>query len=88
MNNAAWRWRANCTRPPSGMKVSSERVIATRYLPVFSSAARSVWAKASTTSFSLVPLLGARLPVSMPPWPGSSTISGRGSLSVAGAGQL
>ena len=71
-----------CTRSASGTKVSSVRVMSTRYLPVFSRRSRKRWAKSSTISFSNSPL-GALVPLSMPPWPGSSATSGRGSLLFA-----
>ena len=63
--------RAKRTRSFNGTKVSSARVIATRYLPVLSSFSRSMVANRSTRSFSCSPL-GAWVPLSMPPWPGSS----------------
>ena len=56
MNSAACRLRAMRTRSPSGTKVSSVRVITTRYLPVFSSWSRSSSAKSSTIAFSISPL--------------------------------
>ena len=72
---ASARW---LTRSASGTKVSSVRVISTRYLPVFSIWSRSSSEKSSTIDFSSSPL-AARVPLSMPPWPGSMTTSGRGS---------
>ena len=60
------------------MKVSSSRVSKTRYLPDFSMRSRRRLATSSTMSFSASPL-GALVPVSMPPCPGSSTTRGRGS---------
>ena len=77
-NSAAPALRAICTRSASGTKVSSVRVISTRYFPDFSMRSRRRWAKSRTMSFSCSPP-GALVPVSMPPWPGSSTTSGRGS---------
>ena len=58
-------------------KCRPTRVITTRYLPVFSSLSRSMVANESTRFFSCSPL-GAWVPVSMPPWPGSMTTIGRG----------
>ncbi len=66
MKSCAWRSRAIRTRSASGTKLSSERVMTTRYLPVFSSLSRSVRAKSSTTDFSVSPL-AARVPLSIPP---------------------
>ena len=68
--------RAKRTRSPNAIKVSSERVKATRYLPPLSSFSRSACTKASTTSFSSSPP-EPRVPVSMPPCPASRTIRGR-----------
>src|ERR1700745_2817343 len=76
MNSAAWRARANWTRSPSATNVSSVRVISTRYLPVFSILSRSSEENSSTMVFSISPL-AALVPLSMPPWPGSITTSGR-----------
>ena len=45
--------RAIRTRSASGMKVSSARVISTRYLPAFSMRSRNRLAKSSTMSFSV-----------------------------------
>ena len=56
MNSAACRMRAIRTRSPSGTKVSSVRVITTRYLPDFSSWSRSSSAKSSTIDFSITPV--------------------------------
>src|SRR5229473_3234666 len=78
MNSAAWRARASPTRSSSATNVSSVRVMATRYLPVFSSLSRSISENSSTMVFSISPP-GPLVPLSMPPWPGSITTSGRGS---------
>ena len=64
----------------------------TRYLPVFSIWSRNSSENSSTIDFSSSPL-AARVPLSMPPWPGSSTISGRGSafssgVAATGGGRL
>ncbi len=69
MNSQACRERAMFTRSASGTKVSSVRVITTRYLPVFSICSRSSSENSSTIDFSSSPL-AARVPLSMPPWPG------------------
>ena len=65
MKSAALRERARRTRSPSGINSSSERVIATRYLPRASSSSRKASAKASTTSFSSSPP-DPFVPLSMP----------------------
>src|ERR1700730_14156718 len=59
------------------MKVSSVRVITTRYLPAFSTRSRSASPNPNTRFFSLSP--PAWVPLSTPPWPGSITTTGRGS---------
>src|SRR3984957_10783470 len=81
-NSAADALRAILTRSASGMKVSSVRVKTTRYLPLFSIRSRSASANPSTRFFShSVP---DWVPLSMPPWPGSITTTGRGSAGAAG----
>jgi len=62
--------------------VSSVRVITTRYLPLFSSRSRNARPNPRTRFFSLSVLVC--VPLSMPPWPGSITITGRESV-TAGA---
>ena len=71
------------TRSASGTKVSSLRVMSTRYLPVFSMCSRNSSENSSTIDFSSSPV-EARVPLSIPPWPGSMTISGRGSAFSSG----
>ncbi len=61
--------RATFTRSPSATKRSSVRVIATRYLPAFSSFACSACANSRTICFSISPV-DATVPLSIPPWPG------------------
>src|SRR5882757_97973 len=83
--NSAADWvRAIFTRSASGMKVSSVRVMTTRYLPDFSIRSRNANPNPSTRLFSLS--LPAWVPLSMPPWPGSITTTGRESAAVAGVG--
>ena len=65
MNSEAWRPRANWTRSPSATKVSSVRVMSTRYLPVFSILSRSICENSRTMVFSISPL-AALVPLSMP----------------------
>src|SRR5499427_149986 len=77
MNSAAWRARANWTRSPSATKVSSLRVMSTRYLPVFSILSRSSRENSSTMVFSISPL-AALVPLSMPPRPGIAVDLGLG----------
>src|SRR5665213_878886 len=80
-NSAADWLRAIRTRSASGMKVSSVRVMTTRYLPLFSIRSRNARPNPSTRSFSFS--LPDCVPLSMPPWPGSITITGRESAAAA-----
>ncbi len=66
------------------MKVSSLRVMTTRYLPDFSSRSRKARPNASTRFFSISS--PERVPLSTPPWPGSITTTGRESGGAAGFG--
>ena len=90
MNNCACRERANCTRSASGTKVSSVRVITTRYLPGFLELVAQRDREIEHDVLFLISPPPALVPVSMPPWPGSITISGRGSPEglAAGSGTL